>query len=185
MKIEVRDVLIEGKKCKAKLMIIEQVDKVTIKKLYDKWRELCVGMDMFKARKINLPEGVSESAFCLFFSSARVLQIIGDTSGSFDTINLENFRREQIKATSVFDDLTSFGPNSIWDDIYWLDFYKDGKYDGTFDVYKIPNELIYTHKVNKNQTMKEQQAEKRRPRMRIRQEIIIPNNLRPIKICKL
>ncbi|HOR52797.1 MAG TPA: Bsp6I family type II restriction endonuclease [Candidatus Pacearchaeota archaeon] len=90
-----------------------------------------------------------------------------------------------IKATSVSDDLTSFGPNSVWDDIYWLDFYKEGRFDGSFDVYRIPNELIYEHKVNKGQTMKEQQEQMRRPRMRIRAEIITPNNLKPIKTCKL
>jgi len=82
-------------------------------------------------------------------------------------------------------DLTSFGPTSEWDELYFLDFYREGNWDGTFDIYKIPNELIYNHKVNQHQTMKEQQLEKRRPRFSIYKEIILSNGMTPIKTGRL
>lgn len=50
-----------------------------------------------------------------------------------------------------------------------------------FDIYLIENHYIYNHRVNKNQTFKEQQNEKRRPRFSIFTEIIQKNNLKPIK----
>ena len=85
----------------------------------------------------------------------------GSGSVSFDTINLETGEREQIKASSIESDLSSFGPKSEWDKLYFMSFYKKGKLDGTFDVYEIPNKLIYKNKVNNNQTMELQQKEKR------------------------
>ncbi|MBU1890158.1 Bsp6I family type II restriction endonuclease, partial [Patescibacteria group bacterium] len=75
---------------------------------------------------------------------------------------------------------TSFGPRSKWDDLYFLDFYNGGKVDGLFDIYKIPNNLIYENKVNKKQTLKDQQDEKRRPRLCIKKEIIANYKIKPI-----
>lgn len=78
--------------------------------------------------------------------------------------------------------MTSFGPKSIWDELYFLDFYCEGKWDGTFYIYLIPNEAIYEQNVNKGQILKEQQAENRRPRFSIQTEIIKKLHLEPIKI---
>ena len=60
-----------------------------------------------------------------------------------------------------------------------MDFYRDGDIDGSFNVYLIPNDLIYEKQVNENQTLKQQQAEKRRPRMSIK-EIIQENKIKPL-----
>jgi len=103
-------------------------------------------------------------------------------NGSFDVINLDNGDRIQIKACSVEYDLTSFGPKSVWDKIYFLDFHR---LDETFDVYLIPNEYIYGQKTNKLQTMKDQQGEKRRPRFSIKREIIEIHKIKPVKTCRL
>jgi hypothetical protein len=143
-------------------------------------------MKYFKSRSVNLPEGISEVAFCLDFdkNSARAIKVLHG-SGSFDVVNLETGKRIQIKATSVENELTSFGPKSVWDELYFLDFFREGKADGSFDVYKIPNNLIYNHKVNATQTFREQQEQKRRPRFSIKKEIIAKNNLKPIKTCRI
>src|SRR3989338_6648631 len=166
MKKETKKLTLEGVHTKAELLIIEESDRFQIKKLYKYWKILNKGMKFFMSRGINLPEGISESALCLCFGKnyARAVKI-HNGSGSFDVINLKNKKRIQIKASSVDNDLTSFGPKSVWDEIYFLDFYREGKFDGSFNVYKIPNNLIYNHKMNTNQTFKDQQSQGRRPRL--------------------
>ena len=175
-------------KTKSKILVqtFNDKDKSTLKELYGLWIQLNHGMKLCKARAVNLPEGISESAFCMHFGGnyARALKVFKG-SGSFDVINLDNGERIQIKACSVDGDLTSFGPKSVWDKIYFLDFYREGKEDGSFDVYLIPNKKIYLHKTNKNQTMQDQQKEKRRPRFSIKESIIKSYNIKPVKTCQI
>ena len=79
-------------------------------------------------------------------------------------------------------DLTSFGPRSEYDKLYFLDF---SKLDGSFMVYEINPDDIYNFKVNKNQTFAQQQEEGKRPRFGIVKGLIQPNKIQPIKVCKL
>jgi len=185
MKQETCSVRINGSLCTLTVLKYEDSDRDRIKRLYNSWRELSVGMREFKSRGVNLPEGISESAFCLEYGCARALEVQGETSASFDTIDLRTGRRQQIKACSVEDDLTSFGPKSVWDDLYFLDFYKDGNYDGSFDVYKIPNNLLLNFPMNKTQTFKHQQRQGRRPRLHLKAQIIEPNRIKPDRTCKI
>lgn len=161
-----------GHDCSLKLMNFDKTDSKEWKKLFDMWLKLKMGMRDYKAREPNFPEGLSEVAFCLYSGSSRLISMNGKASSSFDTFNTQTNRAEQIKATSVDSDLTSFGPKSKWDDIYLLDFYNGGKLDGTFNVYKIPTEFIHEIKVNKGHTFLEQQAEGRRPRFSITKSLI-------------
>lgn len=169
-----------GSDCCLELMDFDKSDGKKWKKLFDMWKSLKFGMRDYKSREPNFPEGLSEVAFCLYSGSKRFISLQGKSSASFDTFNTKNNRAEQIKACSVDSDLTSFGPDSKWDDLYFLDFYNEGKLDGTFNVYKVPSDLIYNMKVNKNQTMKEQQLQGRRPRFSITDKIIKEKNLRPV-----
>ena len=101
---------------------------------------------------------------------------------SFSGANTKTRYKEDL---SVLPDLTSFGPKSVWDDLYFVDFYRKGKWDGLFDIYHIENQLIYNHKVNSNETFKDQQLQKRRPRFSIFKELIIKNNIKPTKTGNL
>jgi hypothetical protein len=76
--------------------------------------------------------------------------------------------------------LTSFGPDSVWDEIYFVHFYPNKKYDGSYNIYLIPNDLIYNQKVNATQTMRQQQELNRRPRFSIMKEIIKPRLMKPV-----
>lgn len=155
-------------------------DAKTFKKLFDIWVKLNNGLSKY-GRKVNIPEVLSEGMFCVFSNSVRYQRKLkGKGSASFDTINLKTGEREQIKASSIESDLTSFGPKSEWDKLYFMNFYNNGNPDGTFDVYEIPNRLIYKNKVNSAQTMKKQQEEKRRPRFSIMKDIIKPNKIKPL-----
>jgi hypothetical protein len=183
MKEEIRDLVIDKNKVKVNIQLFEDSDKTKLKSLYGFWNKLNKGMKIFKARGINLPEGISEPAFCMHFPGnyARALKV-SKGHGSFDVVDLDSGEMIQIKASSVKDDLTSFGPKSVWDKLYFLDFHRN---DGSFDVYLIPNKKIYSQKTSKNQTFVQMQQQGKRPRFGIKKEIIIPNNIKPLKTCKL
>lgn len=179
MKIKNKEITLNSSKVEIQIAYLDKGDGKEFKRLFDLWKELNLGLKKY-GRGVNIPEVISEGMFCVFSGSVRyVKKIKGEGKVSFDTINVEKFRREQIKATSIDNDLTSFGPKTEWDDLYFLDFYKDGELDGVFDVYLIPNDLIYSNKVNRGQTMEQQQGEKRRPRMSIK-EIIKDHKIKPL-----
>ncbi len=164
------------------IMQFEYSDKKLLFKIYNDWRQLCNNLSLVGARGVNLPEGLSESAFCLEMNAVRTTKRIkGKVNTSFDAYDLTTHQRIQIKACSVLPDLTSFGPKSIWDQIYFVDFYRQGNWDGTFDIYLIDTNDIYNFKVNATQTMREQQQQKRRPRFSIYKGIIEAKRLVPVK----
>ena len=160
-------------------------DDVALRKIYKDWRNLCDQLKLLDARAINLPEGLSEGAFCRAMGTARITKSIYKANTSFDAYDLKTQKRIQIKACSVLRDLTSFGPKSVWDELYFVDFYRQGKWDGTIDIYLIPNKLIYNQNVNASSTMQQQQLQSRRPRFSIYSEIIVPNKLKPVMTYKI
>lgn len=181
MEIKEHRTKVFGRECEIQLMHFDKKDAKEWKKLFDSWKQLKIGLRKYKSREPNIPEGISEVAFCLYSGSNRFISLKGNgVNKSFDTYNLKTKKAEQIKASSVERDLTSFGPGSKWDDLYFLDFYNGGRLDGTFNVYKIPTDLIYKMKVNKNQTFKEQQEQSRRPRFSITSKIILDKKLEPL-----
>jgi len=182
MKIAWAEVNVNGKKIWAQTTHKEEKDRELLKKLYFDWKKLNDDIKKISTRGINLPEAISENAFCLFFESCFRVVRLQKGKCSYDCIDTSTGKRIQIKASSVGSDLTSFGPRSEWDELYFLDFSKG---DGTFSAYKIEKALIYSQKVNKTQTFEDQQKQDRRPRFSIINEIIKPNNLKPVKICKL
>tara|TARA_Y100000034_G_C6890385_1_gene409455 strand:+ start:1117 stop:1665 length:549 start_codon:yes stop_codon:yes gene_type:complete len=182
MKIIWSEININNKKVQAQITINEKGDRTLLRNLYLDWKDLNDRLKKIGTRGINLPETISENAFCIFFRDCfRVVKFKGMKS-SFDAVNTKTGDRIQIKATSVGSDLTSFGPKSEWDKLFFLDFSKG---NGIFKVYKIDPEWIYKHKVNKTQTFEEQQAQGRRPRFSIIKNIIEPKNLNPIKVLKI
>lgn len=170
----------------AKVDIFEEQDITALAEIYKSWRVLCDQAAALKARKINLPDVLSECGFCYFFNCWRTnYGVPGAEHSSFDAYNPETNSRIQIKGCSVESDLTSFGPDSVWDELYFVDFYKNGEWDYTFDVYLIDNDEIYNTKVNRNETFVDQQRQKRRPRFSIKKSIIEKNNLQPQFTCDL
>jgi len=157
----------------------DKSDKSFLRDVYSKWVELSDILQSIRGRRINLPESLSESVFCMEFNAGRLNESISGANTSFDCYQIQEQRRIQVKACSVSEDLTSFGPNSVWDDLYFIHFFPNKKYDGCYSIYLIDSDLIYNHKVNARQTMKDQQRENRRPRFSLMREIIIPKKLKP------
>ena len=181
MEIVWKEILMNGKKINAKVTLYKRGDRRRIRYLYKLWKKLNDKIKLISTRGINLPEAISENAFCIFFPCVRVVKL-AQGKCSFDVVNTITGSRIQIKASSVPLDLTSFGPKSEWDELYFLDFSKG---DGSFKVYKIEQDWIYKHMVNKTQSFQQQQEQARRPRFSIMENIIQKRNLKPIKICKL
>lgn len=182
MKISWKKVKVNTNEIEALITIPGKFDKWKLKKLYNLWSKLNNAIKKISTRGINLPEAISENAFCLFFPDCVRVVKLKKGKCSYDAINLKTGSRIQIKASSVTSDLTSFGPRSEWDELFFLDFSAN---NGSFKAYKIEKELIYKHKVNKNQTFEQQQKQSRRPRFSIVDNIIKPLKLKPIKICRL
>ncbi|MDE4079000.1 Bsp6I family type II restriction endonuclease [Methanosphaera sp. Vir-13MRS] len=174
---EERTLIIEDKEYTSTVDIVEAKDKDIIIDIYNQWRDVSSKLSYLGCRRLNFPE-ISELIFCKLFDCWRTNNIDINHS-SFDCYNPKTNKRIQIKAASSKNELTSFGPKSVWDELYYMEFYKDETYDGTFDIYLIPNELIYNNKQNENETFVDQQKDGKRPRLHIR-ELIKDNNIKPI-----
>jgi len=179
MKVNKVQTTVFGEDCTLTLADFDESDAKKWKEIFDHWRTLKISLTNYESRGPNFPEGLSEIAFCLWASSSRLLRASGLSNTSFDTFNTKTNRAEQIKACSVKKDLTSFGPKSKWDDLYFLDFYNDGKLDGRFNIYKIPNDVIYVANVNNSELLTDHQTSKRRPRLSIK-DLAKNNNIKPI-----
>lgn len=184
MKKENKELILDGKSYFVEVDVIEESDKVNFIEMYTMWNNLSIKLSNYGCRRVNFPE-ISELIFCVFFNCWRTnnTQGLGKHS-SFDCYNPKTHKRIQIKAASARGELTSFGPDSVWDELYFMDFYNGGNYDGTFEVYLLPNDEIYNHKMNKNETFRDQQKQKRRPRFSIR-SLIKELDLEPIGVYNL
>ena len=179
---------IENKIITLKLLKIENNDREILKKVFVLWEKINkdVKEKLYGARKLNMPEAISEAVVCLELGFHKFVSAHGSANykTSFDCFDIKTNKRIQIKC-STSTGPSSFGPESIWDDIYFIDFYNSGTIDGNYKIYKIDSNYIYNAKMNKNQTLVDQQKEKRRPRFDIRKEIIEKHRLKPLKIGRL
>jgi len=182
MKTKIIDTIIENEVVKVELDFFSEDDLIELSRIYHSWVQLSNMIESRGGRRINIPELLSEAIFSYNFNAGRFKKSIrGNFNASFDCLKTDPITsRVQVKACSVEYDLTSFGPNSVWDELYFVHFLPDNNYDGEYRIYKIDNNLIYNHKVNKDQTMRDQQKQGRRPRFGILKEIIIPNNIAPV-----
>lgn len=160
----------------ANVSIFTEEDKKIIKFIYESWLELSRSLKTLGSRGVNIPEGLSETAVCMFKSWYRVnnssLGIAKTSFDAYDPKGETNTNRVQIKACSIDNDLTSFGPNSVWDRIFFADFYNDGQWNGKVVLYEINTQDIREHRVNLGQAFTDQQGEKRRPRFSIKKDLI-------------
>lgn len=179
MKKEKRELILDDIHYFAEVEIVENKDKNNLIRMYKLWNELSSTLSKYGCRRLNFPE-ISELIFCYIYDCWRVNNVPQIKHSSFDCYNPKTHSRIQIKATSVADDLTSFGPRSIWDELYFMDFYPNDKYDGRFDVYLIPNDEVYNFPVRSDETFKDQQKRGVRPRFHIKKGLIKPLKLKPI-----
>lgn len=169
----------------AKVQVFNEDERKNLQAVYRKWRELSDNLNAIHSRAGNIPDGLSEGVFCLATNAVRLLGSIPGANSSFDCFDLAQRRRIQVKAASVIPDLTSFGPRSVWDDLYFLNFYREGRWDGSVDIYYIPDRFVYDNPVNSRESFSQQQAQGRRPRFSIYNDIIKRHGLAPRMTYKL
>lgn len=181
MQIKPTNLVLPEGKFTANLQFFDSTDAKALKDIYTKWVQLSDQLQKYGGRRINLPELLSEAIFCINFNAGRLIKSkMHGANSSFDCYEPKKGKRIQVKACSVEEDLTSFGPDSVWDEIYFVHFYPNKKYDGSYNIYLIPNNLIYNQKVNATQTMRQQQELNRRPRFSIMKKIIKPRSINPV-----
>ena len=118
MKKEKHELILDGVKYFAEVDVVEKSDAKKISEMYSLWNKLSSSLSEYGCRRLNFPE-ISELIFCLVFDCWRANNIKGiKDHSSFDCYNPKTHARIQVKATSVADDLTSFGPKSFC--VYFL-----------------------------------------------------------------
>jgi hypothetical protein len=161
----------------------DENDIQDFKEYFDCWQNLKTSSLKIDGGPANFHAAFTEGLFCLWSGCVRYKDSKSKKlkSSSFDAYDIVTEKTKQVKSTMMDIDLTSFGPKTKWDDLYFLDFYNDGSVDGSFDVYYIENEIIYNSLVNKSETLKEQQEAKRRPRTSVKKNVIEVFNIQPVE----
>lgn len=147
-------------------------------KAYFLWKELNSLIKNSHNRGVNFPETISETLCC--YAMGWLLKK-GKGAGTGDAYDPVNDEIIEIKATSNWErDTTSFSPIEIFDNLYFLrlNYRNDELY-----IYNIEmdSESLKQIKVNKRETVFDQQRQKRRPRFSIIKNLIEKDNIVPIK----
>lgn len=142
---------------------------------YVLWHILTSFLKRF-GRGINMPETISENAYCMFHApGATRVSKIKNSKCSWDCIH--QGKRIQIKSTTIDDDLTSFGPKSEWDALVFEEF---DLLNNKVSFYDLGNDKSFDNiQINKKQTFKNQKQQGKRPRFSIKKKIIVPGKITP------
>lgn len=142
-------------------------------KAYFLWKELNALVKNSHTRGINLHEAISEPLVC------RANGFLLNKGSGGDAYDENNDRIIEIKASSNFDkDTTSFSPSEEFDELH---FVRLNQRDDEFYLYNldINSDQLKQVKVNKTQTLEDQQKQGRRPRFSIIKQVIEENNIEP------
>lgn len=172
----------DGINCSGTGSFFEITDKDTLNKYYHSWKSLNEVNVAFGMRRANLPEMLSEGLASMVFGWARTnaSTINGCPSSSCDLVDLENGKLIQLKGCSTSKERnagpTSFGPRSEFDELVFMHLDCD---TDTAYFYRLDADTYKNWKVNRTETIADQQAQGRRPRVTILPKIV-ENNIKPI-----
>lgn len=167
----------------------EKIDLVTIDnariadicRLYFYWQKLNSGIKSYVSRGINFPETLSEPMACYAMTIATGKEYKWNKGSGGDCVT-EDGKLIEMKASSNFDsDLTSFGPKCKFDNLLFLRLDQETNQLHIYDM-KMSADDLKKIKVNKTQTIGDQQQQGRRPHIRIINEIILPQKMDPVCI---
>jgi len=188
MKIINHKISLKNKTIILELLTFQKEDRKIFRDTFKKYQQInqVITKSLRGTRRINFPDALSESIFCLDFNCGKILSAKNASgySTSFDCFDPKTNKRIQLKC-SASTGPSSFGPRSEYDDIYFIDMWNNGEIDGNYKVYKLNNDDIDNLKVNKSEKLTDQQDNKRRPRFDIRLKIIQPLNLQPVFVGKI
>lgn len=141
--------------------------------MYFLWKELDQRIRTSATRGINFPETISEALACYALGFKWNKGTGGDAVNGNQII--------EFKASSNWErDTSSFSPSEDFDKLYFLRLNKKDDELYIYDTGLNSNSLKQI-KVNKTETLADQQRVGRRPRFSIIEFIIKPHNIAPIK----
>lgn len=159
---------------------VMKLDLVTVDKgrfldsieMYFLWKELDQRIRTSATRGINFPESISEAMACY------ALDFQWNKGSGGDAVDGDKII--EFKATSNWDkDTSSFSPSEEFDKLYFLRLDKRNDELYIYDT-DINSEKLKEFKMNKKETLLEQQEAGRRPRFSVIKFIIEPQGLQPI-----
>ena len=147
--------------------------------MYFLWKELDARIRTSATRGVNFPETISEALCCY------VMGFAWNKGSGGDAIDTRNERIIEMKATSNWDlDTTSFSPEEEFDELFFMRL--DKRNDILF-IYAtgINSDELKKIKVNRYETLEDQQLAGRRPRFSVINYIIEPLGIEPIASVNL
>lgn len=175
MLVKQHEIMVDNKSYLADVTIPEPSDLDYFIQIYEKWFDLIELSDEFKCGRVCLSE-FSELLFCLVNNCWRCNNIknISKAYKDFDCYNPLTQKTIEIISTNVKEDITSFDPNLSWDELYFIDFYCDIEFNGSFKIYKIPKKYFQMLI-----TKEEYNQQKKRPITSIKKDIISKYDIKP------
>ena len=173
----------KGVSCAGNADRFDQSDIPDIIKTYFAWKDLNEVYSKFGMRRANFPEFLSEGLTSALFGYERTngSTISGLPSSSMDLIDTATGDMIQLKSCSTDathnPGPTSFGPSSEFDRLLFM--HMDCANDTAY-WYELKSDEYKNWKANRLETIGDQQAQGRRPRVTILPKIRA-NNLQPIK----
>ena len=162
--------------------LFSKEDLENLNRYYKSWKALNEENIHFNMRRANLPELLSEGLASALFGWVRTnaTSITGCTA-SCDLVNTKTGELIQLKACSTTSQKpagpTSFGPRSEFDTLIFMHLDCDAN---TASFYKL-DDIYENWKVNRTETIADQQAQGRRPRVTILPKIQ-ENNIEPFYV---
>lgn len=154
------------------LVIVDKARFFDAIEMYFLWKELDQRIRSSATRGINFPETISEALACYALGFKWNKGSGGDAMDENKVI--------EFKATSNWDkDTTSFSPSEKFDILYFLRLDKRNDELYIYDT-GLNSEKLKLIKVNKTETLEQQQKAGRRPRFSMIKFVIEPQNLKPI-----
>ncbi|OON92163.1 MAG: hypothetical protein ATN34_03080 [Epulopiscium sp. Nele67-Bin002] len=159
------------------LVIVDKARFFDAIEMYFLWKELDQRIRSSATRGINFPETISEALACY------ALGFKWNKGSGGDAIDGDKII--EFKATSNWDrDTTSFSSSEKFDNLYFLRLDKRNDELYIYDT-QLNSDKLKLIKVNKKETLEEQQKAGRRPRFSMINFIIDPNKLEPIMKVKI
>lgn len=158
-------------------MDLIEIDALRIDKTIDAyfhWKQLDAELRGLSTRGINFPSEISENLACYALGYKLNKASGGDAYDTTRNMIIEMKASSSTKDTAP----SSFSPKESFDELVFIKLNRD---EDCIDIYLtgLSSEDIKLIKVNKGETVAQQQASGRRPRFSIMDKIIIPNNLKP------
>lgn len=176
MRIEQINILIDDIYQVVDVVNYEMEDKSIFKEIYFKWINLNNSINDAGGKNLIFPFEIAEALCCIEFNMVKM----NNNWRGFDCYDIQEERRVEVKVKTTEYDLSSFSPYPSFDDVYFMDFYRYGDWDGKFDVYIIPIEKLLEHKMNSRDSFKDHIFQGRRPKLSL-SKFIKQYNIEPIK----